>query len=167
MEKKQDKGYMTIEATIALTTFLFFMMFVMNIGHIYQVQSYVTHGALQTGKCLAFSSFSYDQVSFLNELQKLGLLLVGSDSSGVEYSWQFGDYSNAAEKMFGYCAGGNPTDTQAQLDEFGVTSLDFSETTVEDDDLILKMKYDIELPFAFFGYEKITMHQQVTCGLWK
>jgi len=165
---KKENGYMTIEATIALTTFLFFMMFVMNVGHIYQVQNYMTHSALQTGKCLAFSSFSYDQVSFVDKLEDLGFMVMGNpDKCSIEYSWNWGGYSNAAKEMFNYCAGGSPAKTQEALDKFGVTSMNFDGTTVENDDLVLKMTYDIELPYKFFGYDKITMHQRVVCGLWK
>ena len=54
---EKTRGYLTVEATITLTAFLFMMMFLMNMGQIYRTQNYVIHGLLQSGKSVAFSSY--------------------------------------------------------------------------------------------------------------
>lgn len=164
---KKEKGFMTIEATISLTVFLFFMMFVMNIGHIYQVQTHMTHGALQTGKYLAFSSFAYDQVSFVDSMIDLGGLVVWSDKTQAKALWKIKNYSGAVNTIFPYCIGENLDKAEEVLEKYGVSAINFEGTTVENNDLMLNMTYDIELPYKFFGYDKITMHQRVVCGLWK
>ena len=161
---------MTVEATLSLTIFLFFMMFFMNFGHIYQAQNYITHGVLQTGKSLAFYSFEYEQKSpsdFIQELFGLG----SGKQIAIEQKWNAGSYASAAREMFSYCAGVEPAQTDAVLKKYGlvngIESLDFSNTSVKDNKLFLKVQYDIQLPFAFLGLDKVTMHQQTICGLWE
>lgn len=162
-----EKGFMTIEATISLTVFLFFMMFVMNIGHIYQVQSHMTHGALQTGKYLAFSSFSYEQISVSDLVLDLFSLMGGSDKTQAKVFWKKKNYSEAVNTIFPYCIDESLDKAKETLEKYGVSAVNFEGTTVENNDLVMNMTYDIELPYRFFGYDKITMHQRVVCGLWK
>ena len=173
---RNSKGYLTVEATITLTVFLFFMLFIMNFAQIYQVQNYVNHGLLQTGKMLAFNSLEYDRENILESaiqlIQDLGVLGEKRDSSyEIEQLWKKEDYGEAVKKGFSYCASVSPDVTYDALVKYGVMegvdSLDFSGTTVEDDKLIINVSYEIHLPYVVFNIERITLHQRVVCGLWK
>lgn len=170
--KKCSKGYLTVEATITLTVFLFMMMFLMNMGQIYRAQNYVTHSLLQSGKMLSFSSYAYKQISAVDTIGKLVKMLqlceIGDDGE-IELYWRTAQYEKAVKRAFGYCAGENPEQTDAVLKQYGLKngmdSLTFKTVTASKD-LNIVVEYQIELPFAFFGFDHITMHQQVKCGLW-
>ena len=160
--KADSKGYLTIEATISLIAFLLFMMFIMDFGHVYRTQNLVAHGALQTGKMLSFNSFSYDQTSAIDLITDTLKLFAGSENSEIELTWVMpGGKDEAVELVFRYFV------SEEDMKRYQIESLDFSETEVEGDSLIINLSYDIKLPFAVFNLEKITMHQRVVCGLWK
>lgn len=180
MRKKAD-GYLTVEATITLTIFLFFMMFIiMNMGQIYRAQNYVTHGLLQSGKLLAYNSFAYEDPSVAEVLADLvetvlykisafwGANWFANDNMMKLY-WNVGGYNTAVKEAFGYCAGASPGETDATLRQYGLSqgidSITF-DVEKDDDSLLIKAEYDITLPFSFFGFDHVTMHQQVKCGLW-
>ncbi len=158
-----------MEATLSLTIFLLFMMFMTNFGQIYMAQEYVTHGLLQTGKMLSFSSYQYSQISAVNFLnQVMDILNTGSinEAQGIEASWRTGNYSSAVQKAFPYCAGGTAENNRESLKRYGISSIAF-DAEVEGSDLTITATYKIDLVFAFFGYEQVTMRQQVKNGLWK
>lgn len=170
--KEDSKGYLTVEATITLTIFLFMMMFIMNMGQIYRAQNYVVHGLLQSGKLLSFSSYEYKQISAtdalikLNEKLKLGIFAKDRDIEGY---WKTTQYDKAAHHAFSYCAGGSPEKTNETLKRYGlkdgVDSMVFN-TTSSSGNLIITVEYQVELPFKLFGFENLTMHQRVKFGLW-
>lgn len=173
---RNSKGYLTVEATITLTVFLFFMLFIMNFAQIYHVQNYVNHGLLQAGKMLAFNSLEYDRENILESaiqlIQNIGVLGEKKESSyEIENLWKEEQYEEAVKKSFAYCASVSPDVTYDTLVKYGVMegvdSLKFSGTTVEDDKLVINVTYDIHLPYVVFNIERITMHQRVVCGLWK
>lgn len=180
MDKRKSGGYLTVEATISLTVFLFFMMSIMNMGQIYRAQAYVTHGMLQSGKLLAYNSYEYDEVTAAGAILDVAesILNVVSSAWGagwfandniVKLYWNAGLYNLAVKEVFGYCAGENPSVTEAALKEHGLSKgIDTIQFTAkkEDGNLLIQAQYQIELKFAFFGIRNITLHQQVKCGLW-
>lgn len=174
--QRKSSGYLTVEATISLSVFLFFMMFIMNFAQIYQVQNYVNHGLLESGKMLAFNSFEYDKKTVIDELyhivQRLGILGEKHQSmEELERLWTSGQYGSAVSKAFGYYASDGTGITNENLKLLGVkegiSGLNFEGTTVTDDNLIINVAYEVDLPYKFFTFDKITLHQRVVCGLWK
>lgn len=173
---RNSKGYLTVEATISLTIFLFFMLFIMNFAQIYHVQNYVNHGLLQAGKMLAFNSLEYDRENIIDSaiqlVQDIGIVgEKSSNSRAIEDLWKKEEYAQAVKESFPYCVAASPDVANAALLKFGVMegvdSLNFSGTTVEGKNLIINVTYDIHLPYVVFNIERITMHQRVVCGLWK
>lgn len=180
--RKRTEGYLTVEATISLTIFLFFMMFiVMNTGQIYRAQNYVTHGLLQSGKMLAFNSFSYENPTVaevmidtveivLNRISVFWGANWFANDHIMKACWNVGAYRAAVKEVFGYCAGAGPAETNAALRRYGladgIDSIRF-DVEKEDNALVIKAEYDVMLPFRFFGFDHVTMHQQVKCGLWE
>lgn len=174
--KKSADGYLTVEATITLTTFLFFMMFLMNMGQIYRAQNYVTHGMIQTGQMLSFASYEYGSDTTISELQdKFNNLMIflgiPMDGQQIKNSWKSGDCAQAVRLAFGYCAGGDSDSTEQYLKRYGLSQgmadINFSGTHKDEENLYVQASYTVQLPFAFFGYKSITMHQQIVCGLWE
>lgn len=172
---KEERGYLTVEATIALTSFLFFMMFIMNMGQVYQAQNHINHSLLQAGKLAAFSSYTYENEKNLTKLgdffKQLGMFGGMSKAGEMKNAWKSKKYGDAVKLAFQHCAGGNSVETDDILKKYGLengaASIDFSGTTVRGSDLVIRTKYRIKLPFGFFGITHIDMHQQVVCGLWK
>lgn len=161
-----------MEATITLTVFLFMMMFLMNMGQIYRAQNYVIHGMLQSGKFLSLSSYEYKQISATDALFKLNEKLnlgVFARNRDMEWYWKTAQYNKATEQAFSYCAGGSPEKTDETLKKYGLKdgmdSMAFN-TDCDSDNLTITAEYQIELPFPFFGFENIKMHQRVKFGLW-
>lgn len=164
-----NEGYLTIEATLSLSVFLFFMMFIMNYGQIYMAQGYIAHGLLQTGKLLSLASYEYDQRSTADAVGNiLEAICVGNTSTAqdIEWSWRVGNYSNAAERAFPFCAGKSPEENTVALKRYGIKSVGF-EANIEGNDLTITATYQVDLGFPFFGYDKLTLKQQVKNGLWK
>lgn len=58
-QKETQKGALTIEATIVLTTMIIFVLFIMDIGRVYRAQNYMTHSIYRTSKYLSFASHRY------------------------------------------------------------------------------------------------------------
>ena len=148
------------------------MMFLMNMGQIYRTQNYVTHGLLQSGKVVAFSSYKYQQISAVETIIKVaGMLSMGEFGADNEISLycKTEQYDKAVKKAFGYCAGKSPAETDNTLKKYGVKD-GIDGIKLKNDgsgkNLLIKAEYQIQLPFAFFGFDSVTMHQQVKCGLW-
>ncbi len=174
-KNKNTEGYLTVEATLSLTIFLFFMIFLTNYGQIYMAQNYVTHGLLQTGKMLAMSSYEYEQdTTFAGAVVDILNFLFGKERNTAEESvgaqWKYGsdaDKKAAVNTALPYGAAVNPSEYAAALKRYGINSVVIESAAIDGDDLVIKAKYEVKLAFAFFGYEKIEMHQQVRSGLWK
>lgn len=174
--EKDAQGYLTVEATVTLTAFLLFMLFILNMGQIYRAQNYVAHGMVQTGQMLAFSSYEYGQETVISKvadfMQALPVFFgVGTDESEVKIKWKAGAYAEASELAFGYCAGEDTAITNEYLQKYGlqegIGSIDFSRTCVENGNLYIRVEYEVDLPFAFFNFKSVKMHQQIVCKLWK
>lgn len=194
--KRTDEGSLTIEAVLALTIFLFFMMFMANFGHIYRVQNFMAHSLAQSGQMLSFSSYAYsfgdlsgsDLLQTINTLAKDLALYIGVPLDGIEMqnAWTGENYPDAARYAFKYCAGtsksildnllemfgaGSPMEqysTDALMKKYKIESLNFDGTGLinDDKDLCIKATYKIHLPFAFFGIDSAEMHQQIVCKIW-
>ena len=60
-------------------------------------------------------------------------------------------------------------ETSAVLQKYGVSGgIDGIRLNGEKEgkNIVITAEYDIQLPFAFFGFDHVTMHQRVKCGLW-
>lgn len=176
--RKDSEGSLTIEAVIALTAFLFFMMFMANFGHIYRAQNFMAHSLAQSGQMVAFSSYAYSKDCLISETMDLTMdllnqfgMLPGIPVNGLEIrnAWKAENYSEAVQYAFQYCAGGDKDGTDALQKKYGIESIDFTGTDEDENkkDIRIKAKYTIHIPFAFFGIDQIDMHQQIVCRLWK
>lgn len=166
---KRENGYLSVEASISLTLFLFMMMFMMNFGQIYRIQNYVNHNLFQAGKMVSFYSFDYDERVFSEDVVTLIKSLSGA-SAGVEGEWvkqvllsrEQKDYSNCVKLAFDNL----DENVKATLTEYGVEDVSIEEAAVTDHDIDITASYTIKLRFQFVGIKSIVMHQHVKCGLW-
>lgn len=170
---RNNEGSLTIEATIALSAFLFFLMFMANFGHIYSAQNFMTHSLAQAGQLIAFSSYAYSKEGMIPsgaEIVEDLMMFAGVPVDGIvlKNGWKSKDYAgDVSHAAFNYCTGGSEDASNKALEKYGIETLTFDGTTVADDDIKLRASYKIRIPFAFFGIEYITMHQQIACRLWE
>lgn len=169
--RKECEGSLTIEAVIALTAFLFFMMFMANFGHIYRVQNFMAHSLAQSGQMVAFSSYAYSKDCLISDamdlLNQFGMLPgIPIDGLEIRNAWKAKNYPEAVQYAFQYCTGGDKDSTDALLEKYGIESIDFTGTDAPKDNIKVKAKYTVHIPFAFFGIEQVDMHQQIVCRRW-
>lgn len=166
----KNEGSLTIEATLALPIFIFFMMSVINFGQVYKAQAYVDHRLLQAGKMVSFMSYDYEN-NTATEL--IGILAKLSPfAPSVEAGWIFrnmirsDDYSACVDQVFHQLKGSGDWETpDTIMGYYGIDDVTIS-AKKNDNDLDINAEYDIKLRFRFFGIEKISMKQSVKCGLW-
>lgn len=171
---KRSEGYMTVEATVSLTIFLFLMMFVMNFGQIYSAQNYVNHNLYQAGKMVAYFSFDYDDRSLAEDIVSFMKVLLGETMLGkarsIEGSWVSTvlldcdtiDYSRPVQIAFDEI----DPNMSAMLQMFKIEEVCIDKAEVDGHDIDISATYRINLYFGFFGKDSIDMHQHVKCGLW-
>ncbi|RGZ01887.1 pilus assembly protein [Clostridium sp. AM58-1XD] len=177
---KDRSGILSIEAAIALTSFMFLIMFLVDMGRIYQAQNYVTHGLIQTSKSLSAVSFELERDTNMSKLltavEWWADKIFGEnalDSIQLAAAWEDGDMEELVQMMYGTCAAGSDQKADDVLKRYGlkdgVGSISFQGTCLEDGDrdLLVKAQYTVELPFKVFGYEEITLRQNVRSRLWK
>lgn len=160
----KEKGVLSVEATIVLTTLVFFIMLILSLGRVFQAQNYVAHGLLETGKALSFKSYEYKKVKdnvIANGIRQLFSEKAANDGD-VRSLWNGGNVPKAAEKVFYYIM----TDSDTYMAYYGIEEMDFSKSMKYGEDLVLHVTYKVKLPFGFFGHEYLTMHQQMRAGLW-
>lgn len=166
---KKENGYMSVEASISLTIFLFMMMFMMNFGQIYRVQNYVNHNLYQAGKMVSFYSFDYDERIFAEDVITLIKTLSGA-SVGLEGEWVKQALLDRENKDFSQCmklAFDNlDPNVSHTLSVYGVDDVSIDQASVSGHDMDVTASYTIKLRFHFVGIEEITMHQHMKCGLW-
>lgn len=160
----KEKGVLSVEATIVLTTLIFFIMLILSFGRIFQAQNYMAHGLLETGKALAFKSYEYEKVknNVLANIVRQLLSEKEANDGSVRRRWNGKSPSMAAERTFQYVV----MDSDKYLKYYGISDINFSKSKIDNKDLVLHVSYNVKLPFGFFGHENITMHQQMRAGLW-
>ncbi len=176
----KNRGSLTIEASVSLVIFWFFMMFILNAGQVYRAQTYVTHGVLQAGKMLAYNSYDYNHFSvseagFDKLFQALGFNNVGNNSTLYSawnkdaMTYNSSALNGAMKYAFGYCASSSPAITNQKLKEYGlengIDSIEFKASS-EKSNLVVDAEYKVKMPFAFLGIKYVTLRQHVKCGLW-
>lgn len=162
---KEELGILSVEATIVLTLFLFFTLFIYNFGYVFRAQNYIAHGTLETAKSLSYKSYQYkvEESEYVLEVAKSMISFLGfqSDEGLIKQQWRGKQYVEAAKSYFNICF-----TTNEVLEEYHVTSVDFTGTKVSGNNLIVICTYKVELPFPVFGKDSIELHQEAKMGLW-
>lgn len=166
---KKENGYLSVEASVSLTIFLFLMMFMMNFGQIFRIQNDINHHLYQAGKMVSFYSFDYDERILTEDVLTLVKSLSGADA-GIEGEWvkqvlldrEEKDYSRCVKLAFDHL----DEEVNATLSDYGVEEVHIEKASVKDHDMDITATYVIKLRFQFAGIKEITMHQHMKCGLW-
>lgn len=168
----RTKGSLTIEASIALTAFMFLVVTILSFGRVYRAQNLISHATLQTSQSLAIESYYRETVSGGDTAETVSKLikLAGFFGWDTPATWddgyaQLGDagtnFVGIAEETFIYAIAEDRDAADKLLKsvgiEEGMDGLVFDGSKVEDKDIIICVTYEVKLPFSFFGEHTLTL----------
>lgn len=184
MYKRYDQsGSMTLETSIVLPIFIFVFLFIYGLFSIISAQNQVTHSLVQSAKSLSLDPYLTENLNsaaekgtaFWGGLDDMVLDLVRLDNNpyfSSQTDWYKNENGNkqiAKDRFIGYFAGGNKEEAIRKCEELkivgGLEGIEFK-TSVENENLKITIKYEIQYWFDFWGMGKIPMEQSITTKLW-
>ena len=165
---EREKGSLTVEASVSITAFMFIVLLILGMSKVYQAQSLVSHATLQASQSLAIESHyretfaGNDTLTTVSTLSKY-LSKVGVKSATVLDEWYASlgaeetDFYKILKDKFIYAIAEDRDAADARLRSLGVKDgldgIDFSQSCIDSSDIIVHVRYDVVLPFSFFGDE--------------
>lgn len=157
MNEKKESGVLTLEAAILMPLFIILMLMLDGLFVLFMGQQVMVHTAVQTARSMAFDPYASGRVdSSDNGLSEMFTDIFGAFSDGHTSTWDWSEESHASDvrkiaaERFVTFLRPNISDAEALLEEIGVRNgiggLDFSESSVSDGYLLLKIKYTQDFP---------------------
>lgn len=178
----RKKGSLTIEASIALTAFMFIVVTILSFSTVYKAQSIVSHATLQTSQSLAVESYYRETISksgsadLLSKLIKFAGFLGLDGGSGIDDGYaSLGDagtdFYKIVKETFAYSIAEDITSADQLLKkagiEKGLDGIDFTYSSVSGGDIIINAQYEVKLPFSFFGERTVTLSKSAKTKAFK
>lgn len=164
---KNEKGVLTIEASIVLCAFSLFILFLFNFATVYRAENMVSHATLQAADAVALESY-LRETSFETETQRV--LFWANRINGVDNisedsfeSLRTADLQTIAKEKFALAIGNNAIEASKILKGLGVKGgvdgIDFSESHVDlsHNDVVVKANYTVQLRFPVFGAKELSI----------
>ena len=159
--KKREQGVLTAEASIVLTLFTLFVLFLFSFGRVYRAQNVVSHATLQAADAVAIESYLRETAygSDIDDVVYLSSMIAESASisaDGLE-SLRTANLPKVAEEKFAAAISNTQTKANNKLVALGVkdglAGVDFSNSTIDlnNDDVIVSVNYTIEMQFPVLG----------------
>ena len=165
--KKREQGVLSVEASIVLTLMLLFILFLFGFGRVYRAQNLVSHASLQTADAVAMESYLRETAlqSDASDVVYLANHITDSSSISVEglESLRSANLPKIARQKFIAAIASSEAKADEKLKSMGVkdgvAGIDFSECKMDlgNDDVIIAVKYTIEMQFPVFGYNEIAV----------
>jgi len=180
---ESQKGSVTLETSIVVPIFILIFLFIYGLFSVVSAQNQVSHALIQSSKSLSLDSYltenvesaAEDATKFWGGLSDMVLDITRLDNDkyfSSQTDWYKSPSSNstiAKDRFVGYLAGGDVDAANQKLKDLGIidglNGVKF-EMKVEGKDLTIKVKYEIQYWFDFFGMGKIPMEQSITTRLW-
>lgn len=187
---KSRSGIIAIEALFGIMFFMFFMLTMFSYMVLFMAQNMIGHAMIQTADSLALESYGIEKNHDKTiEIGDLAVAIVEKLESGADHQGadgtDTGEFSTKArwfdkkesgrvpkiveERFEAYFAGG-PERTKEILNVLHVHNLEFKDSKVENQDLVITASYDIDLLFGYhIGSHRIGKYQtsqQVVSRLW-
>lgn len=178
----REKGSLTIEASIALTAFMFIVVTILSFSTVYKAQSIVSHATLQTSQSLAVESYYRETISksgsadLLSKLIKFAGFLGLDGGSGIDDGYaslgdEGTDFYKIVKETFAYSIAEDITSADQLLKkagiEKGLDGIDFTYSSVSGGDIIINAQYEVKLPFSFFGERTVTLSKSAKTKAFK
>lgn len=189
MKIKKEKGTITLEACVTLIMFTFLMLFWSGLMIIYTAQGDMSHTLLETAESMSLDPYAIERLNTTGAnieselgtyISQLVTEIFGNNSSNPYFatdkkwykSTDSSSLSDVAKKRFiGYFSNGDENKAEDILKYFnvvnGLSGLDFSESKVENGDLYLTIKYELEYEYNVYSLLKIPVKQTIKVKLFK
>lgn len=188
---KSEKGLLSLEACIAVTIFIFMMLFLYSFFVVFEVRNEMAHVTLATANSMSLDAYENDALGESDTIGQIFYNVYGqatnnqndftdyrkwydestiTDENGnVSLSAEFADV--AKSRFIAYLTSGDADRADVILERYhvidGVDGLDFSGSYVSDGKLYLSVKYEIEYEFNVFSLGSNKFEHTVCSKLWK
>lgn len=189
-KKKSEKGLLSLEASIVVTMFIFFVLFLYSFFIIFEARNEMAHVLLTTTNSLALDAYETEN---LKDTENLSWFLYyiyernKEDDKGFATTTKWHKASPGVdedgnpviatdleiaikERFIAYLADGDTAEANRILDMYnivgGVDGLDFSNSKVQSGNLYVDLVYAIDYQFNLFGIGKIQLKQSACSKLW-
>lgn len=187
MKKKNDKGVITLEACVAVLSFMILMLLLSSLFVMFMAQNVTSHAILQTSQSLSMDVYSIERLTVDSDsigsvgdyLGQFVTSLFGSPDDNPSFvtncKWYEGEKEEIAEvvktRFVGYLTGGDETEADEFLERMnivdGLDGLDFTGSYVENDTLYIVLKYKLEYDFNMWNAGAVEVEQTTCSKLWK
>lgn len=188
---KSEKGLLSLEACIAVTIFIFMMLFLYSFFVVFEVRNEMGHVTLATANSMSLDAYENDTLGESDTIGQIFYNVYGqvtnsqndftdfrkwyddstvTDADGnVTLSAEFADVVKT--RFIAYLTSGDADKADEILERYhvvdGVDGLDFSGSYVSDGKLYLSVKYEIEYEFNAFSFGNNKFEHKVCSKLWK
>lgn len=164
---KNNKGILTIEASLVLTFFIMFILFFLSFGRVYRAQNIVSHGVLQAADSISTESYIRENTpeDSVSDVLYVSQHIYGGDSVSEDAltSLKKVNFSKLAKDKFTAVVAEDTSKADAVLRSVGVkdglSGIDFTKSKLKssDDETIIYASYTVELQFPLFGVREFNM----------
>lgn len=164
--KKNERGVLTVEASIVLCVFALFILFLFSFATIYRAENMVSHATLQAADAVALESYLRETAYETDEQKVLfwANRLNGQDSISADSfeSLRTADLEAITKEKFALAVGETAEQADRVLKNLGVDGgldgIDFSESYVDltTNDIIIRANYTMKMKFPVFGANQLT-----------
>lgn len=188
---KNEQGLLSLEACIAVTIFIFLMLFIYSFFVVFEVRNEMGHVTLSTANSMSFDVYENSTLGGSGTVGQIFYNIYGqatnsqndfsdfrkwyensteTDADGnVALSTDFADVIKA--RFVAYLTSGESDKADEILKRYhvvdGVDGLDFSGSYVSGGKLYLSVKYEIEYEFNVFNLGNNKFEHTVCSKLWK
>lgn len=186
---KSQRGSMSLEASIAVTMFIFFMLFLYSFFVVFEARNEMAHVLLATTNSMSLDPLQTEKLDGTDDLSSIIYKVysyISHEDNGFidDTNWANGDVKASdisleaiwfkhliKERFVAYLAGGDEEEANAILERYhiegGLDGLDFSGSYIDSGNLYISVKYTIEYEFNMFNLGKLDMEQSACSKLWK
>lgn len=182
---KSQRGSLSLEASIAVTIFIFFMLFLYSFFIVFEARNEMAHVLLSTTNSMALDTLQSEKLDGSDDLTSIIYEIysyVSEEDEGFVEDSNWGKVDVKAsesstfkelikERVVAYLAGGSETEANAILERYhimgGLDGLDFSNSYISSGNLHISVKYTIEYEYNMFDLGKLEMEQSACSKLWK
>lgn len=189
-KRKSEKGLLSLEASIVVTMFIFFVLFLYSFFIIFEARNEMAHVLLTTTNSLSLDAYETGKLKDTENLSALFYLIYEhnkKDDKGFTTTTKWHEASSGTDadgnpviatalekaikdRFIAYLADGDTTEANRILDMYnivgGVDGLDFSASKVESGNLHVNLEYTLEYQFNMFGLGKMKFKQSACSKLW-
>lgn len=189
--KKRESGLLSLEACIAVTIFIFLMLFMFSYFGVYEARNEMAHAVLATANSLGLDAYESDALTGADTIVSVLREFIGASGAGDSpytdrRKWYnganvtqddgstvlSGDFADVARTRFlAYLGGGDPAQAEKVLKRYnirdGVDGLDFSGSHSDGEKVWLSVRYTIDYEFRVFHTTGLEMEQTACSKLWK